>query len=493
MSKTITVFFRPGQRSVKTDPLFQWDDGVILKFSGLNLPDTYVVDFSNSTSGGAKKRNSGNSDGVLVPAEVFTSGTEIYAWPVWTDEIGSHTEAVAIIPIDRRARPAGALPPGPQDDDARTIITDAVNAWMDAHAGEIGGGISEAIKNALLQLAEHVAYIDEHGQDYYDDLEAALNYVKELTAISAQFSQGGATIYDNDTLDTLRRYLAVVAQYNDSTSELVTDYTLSGVLEAGTSTITAAYEGETDSFDVTVTHYEAELLSISADFEQGSATIYDTDDLDDLKQYLTVTATYEGGVTAVVPAANYTLSGSLTEGTSTITVSYGGKTTTFSVTVTHYRVPGYALYIPATNTGTLTTSLGRDATNKISRIVLDCALPVYSSLTVLIKDGSKWAGVNNGAWDGSLKTSATPAYSEVAGNGRSTISFEVSASGTSYLSFRTWSNNHPEMTLYGFDVYSGDTLQGSFKPTSTVGEMYDSISDSTISWSDTTGMTVTEV
>ena len=65
-----------------------------------------------------------------------------------------------------------------------------------------------------------------------------------------------------------------------------------------------------------------------------SGTVYDTDSLDSLKADLTVTAYYEGGNTATIAAANYTLSGTLTVGTSTITVSYGGKTATFNVTVT---------------------------------------------------------------------------------------------------------------------------------------------------------------
>ena len=46
-----------------------------------------------------------------------------------------------------------------------------------------------------------------------------------------------------------------------------------------------------------------------------------------------VTAVYSDSSTATVADDAYTLSGELTEGTQTITVSYGGKTTTFSVTV----------------------------------------------------------------------------------------------------------------------------------------------------------------
>lgn len=71
------------------------------------------------------------------------------------------------------------------------------------------------------------------------------------------------------------------------------------------------------------------VTSIAAVFTQGSATIYDTDSLDTLKQYLTVTATYADSTTATV--TDYTLSGTLAAGTSIITVSYGGKNTTFSV------------------------------------------------------------------------------------------------------------------------------------------------------------------
>ena len=47
---------------------------------------------------------------------------------------------------------------------------------------------------------------------------------------------------------------------------------------------------------------------------------------------MVVTAHYDDSSTQTVSA--YTLSGTLSVGTSTITVSYGGKTTTFSVTVT---------------------------------------------------------------------------------------------------------------------------------------------------------------
>lgn len=100
----------------------------------------------------------------------------------------------------------------------------------------------------------------------------------------------------------------------------------------------AVYSDEFATFHAWATAIN--LLSISAVFNQGTTVIYDTDSLDDLKQYLTVTASYDDESTATI--TGYTLSGTLTEGTSTITVAYEGKTATFTVTVTE-NVPQYPL------------------------------------------------------------------------------------------------------------------------------------------------------
>lgn len=76
----------------------------------------------------------------------------------------------------------------------------------------------------------------------------------------------------------------------------------------------------------------ANLTRITAVYTQGSTVVYDTDTLDSLKANLVVTAYYDNGTSEVV--SSYVLSGTLTEGTSTITATYGGKSATFNVTVT---------------------------------------------------------------------------------------------------------------------------------------------------------------
>lgn len=74
----------------------------------------------------------------------------------------------------------------------------------------------------------------------------------------------------------------------------------------------------------------AELTSISATYVNSNPVYTDTD-IETLKQYITVTAHYSDGTTSAVNA--YTLSGTLTLGTSVLTVAYSEMTTTISVTV----------------------------------------------------------------------------------------------------------------------------------------------------------------
>lgn len=135
-------------------------------------------------------------------------------------------------------------------------IVDAVNDWLDDHPPATGG-MSEAVKQALLDCFEHVAWIDADGQDYYDALYAALYPPVDVLSISAVFTQGSAVIYETDSLDTLKQYLTVTATYDDSSTGVVTNYTLSGTLTVGTSTITVMYSGKTTTFNVTVSSIDS--------------------------------------------------------------------------------------------------------------------------------------------------------------------------------------------------------------------------------------------
>lgn len=126
---------------------------------------------------------------------------------------------------------------------------------LDAAFPSVGNtdGLSTAVKNALLDIFQRSAYSTANGQDYYDVLETVFFPPPDVESISAVFTQGGAVIYETDSLDVLRQYLVVTATYIDTTTAVVTGYTLSGDLIAGTSTITVSYGGKTTTFTVIVT------------------------------------------------------------------------------------------------------------------------------------------------------------------------------------------------------------------------------------------------
>lgn len=139
--------------------------------------------------------------------------------------------------------------------------------------GDPGDGLSTAVKSALLACFEHVAWIDDQGQTYYDALEEALydTYPK----IKATYAPGSHVVYTDDALDTLKPYLTVKL-YEDvgDTGMIISanDYTLSGELVDGQSAITVTYDELTvtvkvaavDYYDQAVWEYPGLLLMYEA-------------------------------------------------------------------------------------------------------------------------------------------------------------------------------------------------------------------------------------
>lgn len=79
-----------------------------------------------------------------------------------------------------------------------------------------------------------------------------VNETKTLDHIGAVYTQGSSVVYPDTSLDKLRDNLVVTAYYTEGSPTVITNYTLSGTLSVGTSTITAAYQNKTATFNVTV-------------------------------------------------------------------------------------------------------------------------------------------------------------------------------------------------------------------------------------------------
>lgn len=123
--------------------------------------------------------------------------------------------------------------------------------------------------------------------------------------------------------------LVVKATYNDGITETVTDYQVAGFSStAGTKTIAISYKGFVQTFTVNVNARKITHIVVNT----PDKLIYNLGEEFDSTGMI-VTAFYNNGQQVVVD--NYTVSGfdSNVSGTKTITISYGGFTSSFSIVV----------------------------------------------------------------------------------------------------------------------------------------------------------------
>lgn len=248
-------------------------------------------------------RDSTKASMVDVRAEInrafnqYDPADAVYAPPYAAGTLGYAIENAAIAPED---------------------IQDAVDAYLDAHPA-LTGMFTNAAKNALIALLEKVAYVDGNGQQYLNEL--ITNLTATVTSIDAVFTQGTAVVYDTDSLDTLKQYLVVTASYSDETSAVVSGYELSGTLTVGTSTITASFGGQTDTFTVTVTDYLSTLTFNNVPWARmGTTSPYNRY----AWHWTSATSTARAGVNEVVTNNNYTFT--VTDSTKYNIVVYGFNT-----------------------------------------------------------------------------------------------------------------------------------------------------------------------
>lgn len=111
MSNIVNAIFDGSRRKAITCPLFQYDYGQILKISGIELPASYQVQFSNTEDAGVSKTMLGDADGVQIPDEYLLTGDYIYAFVYLHEtEDDGETEYVIEIPVIRRPVPSEETP-----------------------------------------------------------------------------------------------------------------------------------------------------------------------------------------------------------------------------------------------------------------------------------------------------------------------------------------------------------------------------------------------
>lgn len=184
-----------------TKPAYQYDYGMILKFSGIDLPQAYEVHFSNTEFCGESISQIGNSDGVTIPDEMFLNGNPIYAWTyLHTGEDDGETVYKAVIGVNKRAKPSD-LEPTPVQQDAITqaiaalnvaveqtaadVVTSGENAQAAENSAEAADGYADAAQGYASDASGYASSAQGYASDaqgYAQDAEQAAGSVLGLTA-----------------------------------------------------------------------------------------------------------------------------------------------------------------------------------------------------------------------------------------------------------------------------------------------------------------------
>jgi exo-poly-alpha-galacturonosidase len=150
-----------------------------------------------------------------------------------------------------------------------------------------------------------------------------INYV---VGIDSSFNQGELNIFEGASLNALKNSLVVYLNWADGSNTTITNYTLSGDLEAGYSLVWAEYNGHYSSFLVRVR--AVEVVGIEIDWDDSVSYQYESS-IQTIKNDLVVRIVYNNGAKEEVK--DYLLQGRVGEGDNTFNVSYHGNQASFTV------------------------------------------------------------------------------------------------------------------------------------------------------------------
>lgn len=165
---------------------------------------------------------------------------------------------------------------------------------------------------------------------HFDTFTVYVEQYLELLGISVHTLPSKTTFYTGDTFDATG--LTIAADFGTTTRTISAGFTISepDMSTAGTKTVTVTYQGKTATFDITVVRATLTKIAVTT---LPAKTLYCVGDYLDTTG-LVVTATYNSGRTEDVTAdCTFTGYDATTVGEKTVTVTYGGKMTSFTVTV----------------------------------------------------------------------------------------------------------------------------------------------------------------
>lgn len=254
----------------------------------------------------------------------------------------------------------------------------------------------------IIALKEGTTTITVTVGAFTDTCTVTVTKPATISSITIVSKPTKTSYYVGDSLNTAG--LIVRATYSNGTTQDITSgfiVTPAKLTTAGTQTVTVTYGGKKTTFTVTVVAVTVSSLTITTKPTKLTYTQDETVDTSGMK----VKVTYNNGTTETI-SSGWTVSPSTvnTVGTQTVTVSYGGKNATYTVTVNSkvpsqitsstYTVDQTNRYISKIKVGTTVTTLLNGINEKAYCKVYNGSTQVTGStvvgtgMTVKLMDGN---------------------------------------------------------------------------------------------------------
>lgn len=167
----ITAIFNPGDKSITTEKLLQWDYGQVLSIRGLDLPKAVEIHFcvyTDSTTIPAVGITTDDHTDVEIPDGLLQQERELRAYVYVADLEQGKTVRTVNIPIQSRQKPE--IPHAPEDTEIFREAIKAVNNSADraetaANTSEQNAKKTAEDRKAIEEMVETVSGIEQQVQD----------------------------------------------------------------------------------------------------------------------------------------------------------------------------------------------------------------------------------------------------------------------------------------------------------------------------------------
>lgn len=162
MSASVIAFELLDRIAGESNFLWQYDYGQKMRLTGVELPMSYTVHFSNS-SRGASIPSIGDASGVSIPDQVLLTGKPVYFWLfLHVGETDGQTAYANIINVHPRANLPEIDPPSPEQQSILDELIAALNAGI-LHVDEIAEGIPQVVDNEIAAAKERGEFKGDPG------------------------------------------------------------------------------------------------------------------------------------------------------------------------------------------------------------------------------------------------------------------------------------------------------------------------------------------